>query len=243
MAITPDPSSSVAVIPARGGSKRIPRKNLVPFRGRPIIAWSIAAARASGLFGRVVVSTDDAEIAEVAQASGAEVPFRRPKELSGDHAATVPVIAHALQMLSEVGFDVTTACCIYPAAPFVTPALLRRCHDALLSDAAVQYAFPAIAYGHPVQRGFLLERGVPRLLFPEHAGSRSQDLPEVHHDAGQLYFGRATAFLGGLPILAAHSRAVHISRRLAVDIDSPEDLAIAEALHSIAFPEAPSPAR
>lgn len=227
---------SVAIIPARGGSKRIPRKNLVSFRGRPIIEWSISAARASGLFHRVVVSTDDPEIAEVAQVAGAEVPFLRPAEFSGDHVATVPVIAHAIRTLAERGFSAETVCCIYPAAPFVTPNLLRQCRELLISDAAAQYAFPAIAYGHPVQRSFSLVDGVPHMLFPEHAMTRSQDVPEVHHDSGQLYFGRADAFLRGLPMLASHSRAITVPRILAVDIDTAEDLAIAEAVHRLAFP-------
>jgi CMP-N-acetylneuraminic acid synthetase len=177
------------------------------------------------------------ELADVAKAAGAEVPFMRPAELSGAHAATMPVIAHALTVLADGGFDAATACCIYPAAPFVTPNLLRECHEALWSDATAQYAFPVITFGHPVQRGFLLENGAPRMLFPEHAGTRSQDLPEVHHDAGQLYFGRATAFREQLPLFAPHSRAVPIARRLAVDIDTADDLAIAEALHWLAFPE------
>lgn len=180
----------IAVIPARGGSKRIPRKNIKPFCGKPMIAWSIEAAKFSGLFEHIIVSTDDAEIAEVAKQWGAEVPFIRPEELSNDYAGTTEVIAHATQWALGQGFDVAAVCCIYATAPFIQTDDLKRGWDALDSG-DWDYAFTVTDFASTIFRAFkqIAEDGI-EMFFPEHFATRSQDLPVSLHDAGQFYWGR-----------------------------------------------------
>lgn len=223
----------IAVIPARGGSKRIPRKNIKAFNGKPMIAWSIEAARSSGLFDRIVVSTDDEEIAEVARMWGAEVPFMRPDELSNDYAATTAVIAHATQWVLDQGFDVAAVCCIYATAPFVHTDDLGRGWDALNSG-DWDYAFTVTDFAAPIFRSFkqTAEGGV-EMFFPEHFGTRSQDLPVALHDAGQFYWGRPAAWLEGRRIFDRRSVPVIIPRWRVQDIDTPEDWARAEILAPI----------
>jgi N-acylneuraminate cytidylyltransferase len=223
----------IAVIPARGGSKRIPRKNIKPFSGKPMIAWSIEAAKSSGLFDRIIVSTDDAEIAEVAKKWGAEVPFMRPAELSNDYAATTEVIAHATQWALDQGLDVEAVCCIYATAPFVETNDLKRGWDAL-SAGDWQYAFTVTDFAAPIFRSFkqTAEGGV-EMFFPEHFATRSQDLPIALHDAGQFYWGRPAAWLEGRRIFDRHSAPVIIPRWRVQDIDIPEDWERAEILAPI----------
>jgi N-acylneuraminate cytidylyltransferase len=223
----------IAVIPARGGSKRIPRKNIKPFGGKPMIAWSIEAAKSSGLFDRIIVSTDDAEIAEVAKKWGAEVPFMRPAELSNDYAATTEVIAHATQWALDQGLDVEAVCCIYATAPFVETNDLKRGWDAL-SAGDWQYAFTVTDFAAPIFRSFkqTAEGGV-EMFFPEHFATRSQDLPIALHDAGQFYWGRPAAWLEGRRIFDRHSAPVIIPRWRVQDIDIPEDWERAEILAPI----------
>lgn len=223
----------IAVIPARGGSKRIPRKNIKPFSGKPMIAWSIEAAKSSGLFERIIVSTDDAEIAEVAKKWGAEVPFMRPAELSNDYAATTEVIAHATQWALDKGLDVEAVCCIYATAPFVETNDLKRGWDALCSD-DWQYAFTVTDFAAPIFRSFkqTAEGGV-EMFFPEHFATRSQDLPIALHDAGQFYWGRPAAWLEGKRIFDRHSTPVIIPRWRVQDIDTPDDWERAEILAPI----------
>jgi pseudaminic acid cytidylyltransferase len=226
-------SGAVAVIPARGGSARIPRKNIRHFRGKPIIAWSIDAARASGLFDRVVVSTDDPEIAAVARSCGAEAPFVRPAELSDAFATTLDVIAHAVTWLRAHGDDPADVCCIYATAPFVHPADLAAAR-ALLTAENCPYVFPATTFEFSVFRALSHEGdGRFALLFPAHEDTRSQDLPEAVHDAGQFYWGRAEAWAGRTPIYGPQSRILLIPRWRAQDIDTPEDWMRAELLHRI----------
>jgi pseudaminic acid cytidylyltransferase len=220
----------VAIIPARGGSKRIPRKNIRLFDGKPMIAHSIECALSSSLFDRVIVSTDDAEIADVATSYGAEVPFVRPAELSNDHAATIPVIAHAVDWLSKHSGPVTAACCIYATAPFVRSSDLAQALQ-LLEGGDWQYVFAVTSYSFPIFRSVRMdaERRV-EMFFPEHFPTRSQDLPEALHDAGQFYWGRAEAWLGGLRIFDRHSTAVTIPRWRVQDIDTEEDWERAELI-------------
>ena len=223
----------IAVIPARGGSKRIPRKNIKPFCGKPMIAWSIEAAKACGLFEHVIVSTDDTEIAEVARQWGAEVPFMRPEELSNDHAGTTPVIAHATQWALDQGLDVTAVCCIYATAPFIQVADLKRGWDALNSG-DWDYAFSVTDFAAPIFRSFkqTAEGGI-EMFFPEHFATRSQDLPVALHDAGQFYWGRPAAWLEGRRIFERRSKPVMIPRWRVQDIDTPEDWERAEILAPI----------
>lgn len=220
----------VAVIPARGGSKRIPRKNIKPFCGKPMIVWSIEAAKASGCFDRVVVSTDDEEIAEVAKEYGAEVPFIRPPELSDDYAGTLPVIRHAVDWLQQNGEPVDYACCIYATAPFICAENLEQGWE-LIQKEAISYAFSVTSYAFPIQRAIrITESGRVAMFNPEHFSTRSQDLEEAWHDAGQFYWGNAQAWLNEQAIFAENSMPVKLPRHRVQDIDTPEDWARAEWL-------------
>ncbi len=223
----------IAVIPARGGSKRIPRKNIKPFAGKPMIAWSIEVAKASGLFDRVFVSTDDAEIAELAKQWGAEVPFMRPDELSNDYAGTTEVISHATQWALEQGLDVDAVCCIYATAPFVQVADLMRGLE-VLESGDWAYAFTVTDFAAPIFRSFKqTAEGEIEMFFPEHFLTRSQDLPTVLHDAGQFYWGRPSAWIEGKRIFDRHSTPVVIPRWRVQDIDTQEDWVRAEILAPI----------
>lgn len=224
--------TNIAIIPARGGSKRIPRKNVKPFHGKPMLAYSIAAAQASGLFDRVVVSTDDAEIMTLARELGAEVPFVRPAELADDHTTTIAVIQHAIQALQGAGEPVSMACCIYATAPFVQPRYLREGFDLLSQRADKAYAFSVTSFPFPVQRAIRLnEEGCVDALYPQYRNTRSQDLEEAFHDAGQFYWGRAEAWLRGEVIFSPASLPVVLPRYLVQDIDTPEDWRRAEYLY------------
>lgn len=219
----------VAVIPARGGSKRIPRKNIRQFAGRPMIAWSIEAALSSGLFDQVVVTTDDDEIAAVAAKEGATVPFRRPPELSDDHTPTKPVVAHAIAEIEAAsGRKISHVCCIYPTAPFLKTEDLVAGWRAI-AEGGFRYAFAVTSYAYPVQRALKrLPAGGVEMLYPEHRVARSQDLEEVWHDAGQFYFGDASAFVDDLPVFAPHTAPVILPRWRVHDIDTQEDWVRAE---------------
>jgi len=218
----------IAVIPARGGSKRIPRKNIKSFNGKPMIAWSIEAAKSSGLFDRIIVSTDDVEIAEVAMQWDAEVPFTRPDELSNDHAGTTPVIAHATQWAIMQGMDVEAVCCIYATAPFVQVDDIKRGWD-LLNSGDWDYAFTVTDFASPIFRAFKeTETGGIEMFYPERFAARSQDLPVALHDAGQFYWGRPAAWIEGKRIFDQRSKPVLIPRWRVQDIDTPDDWARAE---------------
>lgn len=220
--------SCICVIPARGGSKRIPRKNIRDFAGKPIIAWSIETALASRLFDDVLVSTDDDEIAQIAERYGARVPFRRPPELANDHAGTMEVVQHTLAWLDEAGAQVTTLCCLYAAAPFVTVDYLKE-GMRLLGQPSCNYAFPVCSYGHPVQRALSrTQSGMIEARWPEYRGTRSQDLEELVHDTGQFYFGRAESWRRGEPIFADHSFGIQVKRSEVQDIDTEDDWRRAE---------------
>lgn len=218
----------VAVIPARGGSKRIPRKNIKSFCGKPMIARSIEAAIESGCFDRVIVSTDDVEIAEIAREHGAEVPFTRPLELSDDHTGTIPVIRHAVEWFSATCERPQQVCCIYATAPFVSEVDIRRGLNVLI-ESECDYAFSVTSYAFPIQRAIRLTReGRVEMFQPEHFNSRSQDLDEAYHDAGQFYWGRASAWLEGKPLFGLNSAPVVLPRHRVQDIDTAEDWARAE---------------
>lgn len=220
----------MAVIPARGGSKRIPRKNIKPFCGKPMIAWSIEAAKLSGLFERVIVSTDDAEIAELARLWGAEVPFMRPADLSDDHVTTTAVIAHATRWALDLGTDVEAVCCIYATAPFVQADDLGKGWDALNSG-DWDYVLTVTDFAAPIFRAFKqAPEGGIEMFFPEYFATRSQDLPVALHDAGQFYWGRPAAWLDGKRIFDRRSKPILIPRWRVQDIDTQDDWERAEIL-------------
>jgi len=222
----------IAILPARGGSKRIPRKNILPFGGKPMIAWPISAALETGLFDHVVVSTDDDEIAEVAVAAGAVAPFRRPAYLSDDMSPARGVINHAIEQIeAQHGARVQTVCCIYATAALITANDLLAAREILQNDPGLRFVFAAASYPHPVQRAMTMDaQGGVEMLFPEHAKTRSQDLVETFHDAGMFYWGRRDAFMDNHPMFSPKSRPYIIPRERAQDIDTPEDWGFAEAL-------------
>ena len=220
----------LAVIPARGGSKRIPRKNIKPFCGKPMIAWSIEAALESGCFDKVIVSTDDAEIAEVAREWGAEVPFMRPAELANDYVGTIPVIHHALDWFVQQGEQPDKVCCLYATAPFVSAKDLKQGLEVLQSEDCA-YAFSVTSFPFPVQRAIrITESNRIQMFYPEHFNTRSQDLEEAWHDAGQFYWGQASAWQQELPLFSPDAAPVHIPRYRVQDIDTMEDWVRAEWL-------------
>ena len=177
----------LAVIPARGGSKRIPRKNIREFCGRPIIGYSIDAALAAGLFDHVAVSTDDEEIAAVAEKLGAKTPFRRPAELADDHTGTQAVVKHAVDWYQREGQPPSVVCCIYATAPFLQARLIIEGHDVLIRSAK-DYTFSVTSFAFPIQRALrMTDGGEVQAMWPEHSGTRSQDLEHAYHHAGQFY--------------------------------------------------------
>lgn len=220
----------LAVIPARGGSKRIPRKNIKTFCGKPMIGWTIEAAMASGSFDRIVVSTDDEEIADVARAAGAEVPFIRPPELSDDHTGTIPVIAHAIRRVIGDDMPAAAVCCLYATAPFLQASDIRQGLD-LLDGEAIDYAFSVTSFAFPIQRAIRIgSDGFVAMFQPENFAVRSQDLEPAYHDAGQFYWGRAGAWMAGKPVFMSRSRPVILPRHRVQDIDTMEDWERAELL-------------
>ena len=223
--------STIAIIPARGGSKRIPRKNLRPFCGKPMIAWPIEAVFAARIFDAVVVSTDDEEIAAVAKSLGAEVPFVRPAELSDDYTATMPVIAHAIRWWEEHRSALDYCCCVYATAPFLKPNYLRKGLDLLREKPETDFSFSVTSYAFPIFRALQITgSGRVEMFWPENELKRSQDLPDAWHDAGQFYWGRRDAFLGHKGFFSARSYPVILPRHLVQDIDTPEDWDRAEKM-------------
>lgn len=221
--------SNVAIIPARGGSKRIPRKNLLPFDGVPMIVRSIRTALDSGLFEQVVVSTDDAEIADVARAHGAQAPFLRPADLADDFTGTAAVIVHALQQLPAFDY----ACCVYATAPLLQARYLHQGLELLEQHPDRSFAFSVCSFGFPVQRALTLDgQGALSALYPEFCNTRSQDLPEAFQDAGQFYWGRSEAWLRGEVLYSPASLPVILPRHLVQDIDTLEDWKRAEYLYA-----------
>lgn len=221
------------MIPARGGSKRIPRKNIKAFCGKPMIAWSIEAALKSGCFDHVSVSTDDEEIAAIAQTCGAEVPFMRPAELSDDHTATIPVIAHAIDWYQQQGVVLDEVCCIYATAPFISHEHIQLGLK-ILQEGNWYYVFSATTSAFPIQRAFvkMADDGL-KMFFPEEFQTRSQDLTEVMYDAGQFYWGRSDAWFENRKIFDSRSTVILLPRWQVQDVDTQEDWSEAELLHEI----------
>jgi N-acylneuraminate cytidylyltransferase len=224
---------NVAIIPARGGSKRIPRKNIKDFCGKPMIAWSIEKAIQSGCFDRVIVSTDDAEIASVAVRCGAEVPFLRPAELADDHTGTIPVIAHAVEWLNANGSMVDKACCIYATSPFLKAEDLIQ-GLSILDAEDVGYVFSVTSFPFPIQRAIRIRQDKRIEMFePQNFDMRSQDLEEAWHDAGQFYWGKARSWIDQNPIFNSISAPVLLPRYRVQDIDTNADWIRAEYLFQV----------
>jgi len=219
---------SICIIPARGGSKRIPGKNILPFCGKPMIAWSIEAAVLADCFNRIIVSTDDIRVAGIALAAGAEVPYVRPSALADDHTTTVTVIQNAIDFLAAEGNLPESLCCLYATAPFVSAADLRRGANAL-QDA--DFAMPVSRYAFPIQRAVRINAaGHVQMLHPEWHSTRSQDLEEALHDAGQFYWGKTSAWQSDVPMFEQRVVPIELPRWRVQDIDTPEDWTQAEAL-------------
>jgi pseudaminic acid cytidylyltransferase len=222
----------VAIIPARGGSKRIPGKNTRPFRGRPIIEYPLEIALNSGLFDRVIVSTDSERIADVARNAGAEVPFSRPKDLATDSATTAEVLLHALSWLQEHGVAAKYVCCIYPTAVFVRNSDLAEGYE-LLRREEVATVFPVTTFDFCVQRAMRRkDDGRVEMVSPEHELTPSNDLPEYYHDAGQFYWLDASAFIQSRRLYSEKSLSIIMPRHRVVDIDTEEDWLLAEKLYA-----------
>ena len=217
-----------AVIPARGGSKRIPRKNVKDFLEKPVISYAIETLAGSALFDRIIVSTDDDEIAEIAQRCGAEVPFVRPRELSDDHASTDAVLVHAVEQVQASYGPGDQACCVYPANPLLTADMLRQGLD-LMTKHGAPSAFPVVRYDFPIKQALVLEDGVhPRFCSPERVDARSQDLIPHFHDAGMFYWFVPERFLANGRLFSDDSVVFEIPAEHCPDINTPEDWAIAE---------------
>jgi N-acylneuraminate cytidylyltransferase len=224
---------NVAIIPARGGSQRIPGKNIKAFCGRPILSYSIEVARNSRLFDDVIVSTDDETVASVAVDNGATVPFVRPADISDEFTGTNAVVRHALQWLRDNDREFDYACCIYATAPLLRESYLRKGLQ-LLQASNKMFAFSVASFPFSIYRALLIDEGgsiQPR--FPEFAEARSQDLEEHYHDAGQFYWGKPQAFIDELPLYSDSAVPVHLPRHLVQDIDNEEDWLRAEILHAV----------
>ena len=218
----------VAIIPARGGSKRIPRKNIKHFCGKPMIAWSIEAAKASGLFDHIIVSTDDDEIAEVASLWGAEVPFTRPAELSYDYVGTGAVVKHAVEWTIKNLGKIEFVCTIYATAPFISPADMTK-GLALLLESNARIVFTVTSFPFPIQRAIKIdENGRVAMFQPEHFLTRSQDLEPAYHDAGQFYWARTDAALNQVSAFSSEAMPLILPRHQVQDIDTIEDWQRAE---------------
>lgn len=222
----------LALIPARSGSKRIRGKNTKLFCGKPLIAYSIEAAKASCLFDEIVVSTDCPNIAKLSQSLGASVPFMRPASLSDDFTGTREVITHAINELQAINRHYQFCCCIYATAPFLQAEFLQKGIELLEANEQKAFAFSVTSFGFPVQRGITLNKGNIKPMFPEHVLTRSQDLVDCFHDAGQFYWGRTKDYLNpNKTWFSEDSLAVQIPRHLVQDIDTPEDWLRAELMY------------
>ena len=228
----------LCIIPARGGSTRIPRKNIKEFLGQPVIAYSIKAAIDSQYFDKVIVSTNDAEIAEVAKSFGASVPFMRPDELADDYASTIPVVKHAIEWFDDQGQSPSEVCCLYATAPFVRASTIRKAYEQMQSTQA-DYCFTATSFAFPIQRAIkITAENRVEMLYPEHLETRSQDLEESYHDAGQFYWGKAEAFKQQKPLFSKSATPYILPRYLVQDIDTLEDWKKAELMYKTIKKEA-----
>lgn len=225
---------NIAIIPARGGSKRIPKKNIKDFLGKPIIAYSIETALKSKLFDKVIVSTDDEAIKKVAQDYGAEVPFMRPKELADDFTGTNAVVSHTINWLLERHIKIDYACCIYATAPFLEKEYLKMGFKKL-KNSDKSFAFSVTTFASPIQRALKIDNDKISMFQPQHLMTRSQDLQEAYYDAGQFYWGKSEAFLNAEQVYSNKSIPIILPRYLTQDIDTLEDWKTAEYMYQAIY--------
>ena len=218
---------NLAIIPARGGSKRIPRKNIRDFLGKPIIAYSIEVALKSKLFDEVMVSTDDVEIAEVAKKYGANVPFMRSKENADDFTTTVDVLLEVLRDYKKENKSFKQGCCIYPTSPLLTKKELIEGYE-LLKAKNFDTVFPVVKFGYPILRSLKIEEGKVKMNWAEYLDSRSQDLPDSYHDAGQFYWFQTDKLMEQKKLFTSNSGAVILKEEQVQDIDTEQDWKLAE---------------
>ena len=224
---------NICVIPARAGSRRIPRKNIKEFNGKPIIAYSIEAALKSNCFSQVIVSTDDDEISDVAKKYGAYVPFVRPDELSNDYVGTIPVIKHTIEWMEDNNNYIENVCCLYATAPFIQSKIISKAYQQLKNSSA-DYCFSVTSFAFPIQRAIrIVQDNKVDMFYPEHFNTRSQDLEEACHDAGQFYWGKAQAFKAELPLFSEVATPYVLPRYLVQDIDTMEDWIRAEIMFKV----------
>jgi len=224
---------NICIIPARGGSKRIPKKNIKEFIGKPIIAYSIEAAIKSNCFSHVIVSTDDNIIAEISKKFGALVPFIRPDDLSNDYVGTFPVIKHAIEWMEGHYNKIDNICCLYPTAPFVQSQMISQAYEKLVSSQS-NYCFSVTSFAYPIQRAIKISNeDKVDMFYPKNFNSRSQDLERAYHDAGQFYWGKAQSFKDELPIFSELATPYILPRYLVQDIDTIEDWLSAELMYKV----------
>lgn len=223
---------NLCIIPARGGSKRIPRKNIKPFMGKPIIAYSIEAALKSGLFEEVMVSTDDEEFAEVARQYGAQVPFMRSAVTANDFASTEDVLIEVLDEYKKQGKEFDNICCLYSTAPFVTAERLKEAYQMMI-DEKVDAVFTVVAYSYPIQRCLHVVDGKIRMKWPEYQSARSQDLETIYHDAGQFYFGRVSQLHIEKDLWMKNSVPLILPETEVQDLDTMTDWQLAEMKYNL----------
>ncbi len=220
-------NKSIAIIPARGGSKRILRKNIKPFLGQPIIKYSIDAAFESGLFDEIMVSTDDDEIAKLSLEYGANVPFMRSPEKANDYATTADVLEEVLCEYKKRGEEFLYACCIYPTAPFITTEKLKTGFT-LLQDKDADSVIPVVRFSYPIQRALKIENKKVKRFWPEYAKTRSQDLEPAYHDVGQFYWFNVKMFLENKALLGENAFPIEVTELEMQDLDTEEDWKVAE---------------
>jgi pseudaminic acid cytidylyltransferase len=221
---------NLAIIPARGGSKRIPRKNIKPFMGKPIMAYSIEAALKSNIFDEVMVSTDDEEIASIAKEFGAIVPFMRSEKTANDYATTADVICEVIECYHNIGKDFDTVCCIYSTAPFVTSDRIIEAYSLLQNFDSV---FTAVSYSSPIQRGLKIEDGKIKMIWPQYRNTRSQDLEPVYHDAGQFYVAKVAQFLKEKTFWTEKAGGIILPELEVQDLDTETDWQLAEMKYKL----------
>lgn len=225
--------NNLCIIPARGGSKRIPRKNIEDFAGKPIISYSIDSARQSRLFNSIVVSTEDKEIADTALAYKAEVPFFRSNENANDFAGLAEVCLEVIQSFKAIGKEFDIICCFLATAPFVTPELLNKAYSTLSSSTAIHSVFPVTEYSYPIERSLKESDGFFHMKYPENLNMRSQDFTPTYHDAGQFYFIRTTTLEAEKKFFTSSSQCIVLDNLQVQDIDNETDWKLAELKYNL----------